>query len=887
MAEQENWSGADLGSAPLFKEKLEKETPSYDLPGNFYTKKQFDLEQACIDFMLKHSFPVEKIVADNSWQRLSIDGGKDEDEWYIAHAGVSVRGNSWLMCSFGTFAGGFQQFGTFKSWDNDIDLSLEERKEHERGFTAWKEKNKEQTAKAERERIQKSQDIWKNSSEEPLDQMGHLGYLSLKKIGRYGIRFSHTSFNDGTKEFPQWNHYSTILIPLRNIDGEIQAVQHIRADGKKRIYGPKKGNFHIIGDVTHNSCIYIAEGYATAASVYEAKRIPTVVGFDCGNLDPVITTLRKKYSKNSIVILGDDDVETEGNPGRTKAEAVAKKYRCKVLFPVFPEDFRLPPNPSGERKRPTDWNDLHVYFGVEHIREQLLEEWYKKKPIPFKEVPFQFDLSVLPEEFTRAIKEECRFIKCPQEILISSGMTVLNAAIGKSAIIEELPGLEHYPRQGYVNVLQQGTRKSQAFKDMSKSLDEYERDKKVEWESRIKSIQAKNFAIEDEIRHLKKGRGKNNISSEEYTREVQKLILKKEKIPPKPRIWTSDVTEPRLFELMEERNGEFAVMSGEGRSIVNNILGKTNGSGETNESIYLSGISGDKITRDRIGTNGEKIDMTIDDPCLNFGVMIQPDKWAEMAESKKLRESGFIARLFVLFPASEIGYRTISPTEHRGLKEVEVEPFHDKIRLILKYKDENRDKRFTHKTILSPEAANARDSLFNKTEINLRPGRKFSEDVVSQGLGSKYVSQVCKLALSLHIFGTPHFLLQEQSYVTLETWNQAVVLGGYFLHETLRALHSVKSSKHEVSVEEKLVFWLYDRFIEGKVTKSRDIQQRFRPKMNAEEASSVLKKTEQHYCARISYADEIELHPFILENGLDWLKRSFVLAEEREDDAGE
>ena len=104
-------------------------------------KSLFDLEQECLVCMAEHSFPIDKIVINDSWQRLSIDGGGDQDEWYIAHSGISTKGNPWLICSFGTWVGGFQKSGTYKSWDSNQPILPEETERLKKEFSEWERQN--------------------------------------------------------------------------------------------------------------------------------------------------------------------------------------------------------------------------------------------------------------------------------------------------------------------------------------------------------------------------------------------------------------------------------------------------------------------------------------------------------------------------------------------------------------------------------------------------------------------------------------------------------------------------------------------------------------------------------------------------------------------------
>ncbi len=326
----------------------------------------YDLEQECLSQMARDGihFPKTRLETDGILRRFSRDQCQDkEDEFYWCRSGVSQNGNPWLSCYYGTWSGGKKDY-KYSSYRGDPKFSQMERETLAEEENQW---NKIQ------ERIQNAQLDWERASEEPIDT-GHLDYLSKKMVERHGVKFSKSKLKERAsvtgKEI--WVEYPTLVIPIRNIEGRLQGVQHIFPSGEKRIHGLKKGNFHVIGSVGPTGSILIGEGYATVASVYEAIREPSVVTFDCGNFDPVIQNLKKMHPQHRIVIIGDDDAETERknkeNPGKLKAIAAAKKHRCKVIFPQFPEGFYL-----GGGSLPSDFNDLRVHFGMEEVKKQLMQ----------------------------------------------------------------------------------------------------------------------------------------------------------------------------------------------------------------------------------------------------------------------------------------------------------------------------------------------------------------------------------------------------------------------------------------------------------------------------------------------------------------------------------
>ncbi len=170
-------------------------------------------------------------------------------------------------------------------------------------------------------------------------------YLQRKGVAAHGLRQEN----------------GVLLVPVRSIDGDWRGLQKIFADGGKRFErGTKKrGAMHVIGDITGAELIYIAEGYATAATVHEASGAPVLVAFDAGNLRHVAKAVRDKYPAARLVIAADDDRQGVGNPGRTKAESAARLVQGLVAVPDLADD------------EGTDFNDLAVTHGVERVRACL------------------------------------------------------------------------------------------------------------------------------------------------------------------------------------------------------------------------------------------------------------------------------------------------------------------------------------------------------------------------------------------------------------------------------------------------------------------------------------------------------------------------------------
>ncbi len=162
--------------------------------------------------------------------------------------------------------------------------------------------------------------------------------------------------------------HGTICLPARDARGRLWTMQYIDPDGAKRFEpnGFKRGCFHLIGarELGSASSFVIAEGYATAATIHELLKDPSVAviaGFDSGNLLAVASGLHAAFPLKPIVVAGDNDQRLLHRPphinvGLEKATAAAAAVRGVAITPMFPRDSE----PSL-----TDFNDL-ASFGASY-----------------------------------------------------------------------------------------------------------------------------------------------------------------------------------------------------------------------------------------------------------------------------------------------------------------------------------------------------------------------------------------------------------------------------------------------------------------------------------------------------------------------------------------
>ncbi len=144
-----------------------------------------------------------------------------------------------------------------------------------------------------------------------------------------------------------------LLVPLY-LNGELVNLQRISPGGVKRfLYGGIiKGAYSPLGVIAAGEKLYLCEGWATGATLHEETGAAVACAMNAGNLLAVGQRLQRPHPDAVLIVAGDDDRQTEGNPGKTAAIKAAATLGCGLVLPPFPED--TPLNLS-------DFNDLRQW----------------------------------------------------------------------------------------------------------------------------------------------------------------------------------------------------------------------------------------------------------------------------------------------------------------------------------------------------------------------------------------------------------------------------------------------------------------------------------------------------------------------------------------------
>ena len=148
-------------------------------------------------------------------------------------------------------------------------------------------------------------------------------YLQRKGIGVHGARVT----GDGR-----------LVVPLYGQDGTLATLQYISHDGGKLYHpgGQTGGKFWMIGSLDEPGTLFVAEGFATAATIHETTNRPVVVAYSASNLVPVTGSLREMYgASQDIVIVADHD---KSGVGQRYAEQASAKFGARMVMPPIEGD---------------------------------------------------------------------------------------------------------------------------------------------------------------------------------------------------------------------------------------------------------------------------------------------------------------------------------------------------------------------------------------------------------------------------------------------------------------------------------------------------------------------------------------------------------------------
>lgn len=276
--------------------------------------------------------PPDRILLDGRLHRWSTGSrgkpGHDKSGWYVAFAdGVPA--------------------GRFGDWRTDLDvpwradigrrLSPAEEIEHLRRVAEAQAARDAEVARERAVAASAVARIWSQAGAASADHP----YLRRKGIQVHGARIA----GDGR-----------LMVPLYAPDGELSSLQYIDDAGGKLYHpgGMTRGCYWMVGADDTPGAIYVAEGFATAATIHQVMHRPVIVAYSASNLVPVVASWRERAPHQDIVIVADNDAS---GVGERYAEQAAARSGARVI---------VPPNPGDANDYVAAGNDLAALLSADN-----------------------------------------------------------------------------------------------------------------------------------------------------------------------------------------------------------------------------------------------------------------------------------------------------------------------------------------------------------------------------------------------------------------------------------------------------------------------------------------------------------------------------------------
>lgn len=260
-------------------------------------------------------------VADGSIHRFHVPGDKTgtQNGWYVLFADGIASG------SFGSWKAGSSHTWSSRKPANPLEAQLIGQRIAQAKYQRDAEQHQRQQATAEY-----ANRLWRDARHADPEHP----YLIAKGCRPHNLR----------------QYGDVLLVPL-SYSGELVNLQRISADGQKRFLsgGKVKGCYSPLGIIAAGQPLYLCEGRATGATLHAETGRPVACAMNAGNLLEAGRHLQRRHPEAVLIIAGDDDRMTEGNPGRTAAIAAAAALGCDLILPPWPAEAPL---------HLTDFNDL-------------------------------------------------------------------------------------------------------------------------------------------------------------------------------------------------------------------------------------------------------------------------------------------------------------------------------------------------------------------------------------------------------------------------------------------------------------------------------------------------------------------------------------------------
>lgn len=313
----------------------------------------------------------------------------------------------------------------------------------------------------------------------------------------------------------------------------------------------------------------------------------------------------------------------------------------------------------------SDFNDMAAVAGLDCVREDVEAAVPAVPPAPKPEWPDpilpgvqrvpDIPAAVLPGWLGEMAEAVAQSTQTPPALATMTALSVLATVLQRRFEVSPFGDSYTEPLSLWtLSASPSGTRKSAVLNALQGPLVQWEKLLRDRMRADIARVNATRAVAKRRIERLQQDAAKAKDATEraQLTKEIEQEETDMPDELRAPRLFTGDTTAERLQALLVEHGERMAVLSDEA-GIFQIMAGLYNG-GAANLDVFLQGHAGTPMRVDRAGRSAH-----VDQPALSFGLLLQPGVLADVASSRRFRDTGLLARFLFAMPASTVGTRDV------------------------------------------------------------------------------------------------------------------------------------------------------------------------------------------------------------------------------------
>ena len=304
----------------------------------------------------------------------------------------------------------------------------------------------------------------------------------------------------------------------------------------------------------------------------------------------------------------------------------------------------------------TDLMDTARGYGLETELERIAKAICLKQGEPdLWELPKSFEVSAqlpkltercLPPKLWEYLKAVSEYVQVAPEMCVLPLLSVLSMCVQGKAVIRHPKNAHTEPLNIYtMTIAAPGERKSGSFKEFIRPVNEYQAQRNEALRLAVRNYKTQKTFLERQRDNAMKGLKADLKKAQEFDKQLTEL-----KEVHELKLYIKDTTPEALAGELAKQGERLAILDDEGT--VFDVLAGVYSSGQVNINILLEAYDGSPYTISRKTSE----DITLLNPLLAVGLMVQPAHYGEAMSNKQFSGRGFIHRFFFSFPEARAGH---------------------------------------------------------------------------------------------------------------------------------------------------------------------------------------------------------------------------------------